>query len=258
MITRIDLNVYCAGHLSGNIFNNRIISFPRSFVTEAEALGAGIHLTREGFETVQYLFDDPKALFRLPRLTEGAPVHRVLKQICEAPKDKTLLLKVNGPYSILASLVDPKDLYRWLIKHRLAVHRALDTITFGLADYLYMAIMCGVSILSLADPYANLQVLGEKRYREFAAPCLVTLMKNIAFRVDGAAGKPKVIMHLCPHNSVPLTQLGYLGIRKIPVKHDAYIDALIRPADFQRGLTILGDQCIYTQNTENLAVHYFR
>jgi uroporphyrinogen-III decarboxylase len=258
MIEQIDLNAYCAGHLSGSVLDDRVIAFPRSFVVEAEALGAAVRLTRGGFETVEYLPEE--ALSKLPNLAEAVPVRRVLEEIRKAPGDKKLLLKANGPYSILASLIDPKQLYRRLIKDRPGIHRALETITAGLTDYLYAAIACGVSIISLADPYANPQVLGEKRYREFAAPFLVTLMKNIASGIDGGAeaGNTKtVILHLCPHNSVPLARLGYLNIRNITVKHDSYIDALIRPSVFKPGLTILGDQCIYAQNTERLAVHYF-
>jgi uroporphyrinogen-III decarboxylase len=252
-IEQTDLNAYCAGHLSGSVLDDRVIAFPRSFVVEAEALGAAVRLTRGGFETVEYLPEE--ALSKLPKLAESGPVRRVLEEIRKAPGDKTLLLKANGPYSILASLIESKQLYRRLIKDRPGIHRALETITAGLADYICAAIACGVSIISLADPYANLQVLGERRYREFAAPFLITLMKNIASGINEytEAGKTKaVILHLCPHNSVPLTRLGYLDIRNIAAKQDSYIDALLGPSGFKPGLTILGDQCIYAQNTERL------
>jgi uroporphyrinogen-III decarboxylase len=256
MIEQIDLNAYCAGHLSGSVLDDRVIAFPRSFFVEAEALGASVSLTCGGFETVEYIPEE--ALSCLPKLAEAGPVHRVLEEIRKAPKDKNLLLKANGPYSILASLIEPKQLYRRLIKDRPGIHRALETITAGLTDYLHAAIACGVSIISLADPYANPQVLGEKRYREFAAPFLVTLMKNIASRIDGGTDKAgTVILHLCPHNSVHLARLGYLNIRNIAVKRDSYIDALIRPSGFKPGLTILGDQCVYAQNTQRLAALTF-
>ncbi|MDR2742146.1 MAG: hypothetical protein LBB98_08355 [Treponema sp.] len=198
MIRQIDLNAYCAGHLSGSILNDRIVAFPQSFVTEAKVLGAAAHRTGDGFETVQYLFEEPEALLGLPCIAEAEPVRRVLEQIRGAPKDKTLLLKANGPYSILASLIDPRHLYRWLVKHRPTVRQALDRITADLAEYLCAAAACGVSIISLADPYANLEVLGEKRYREFAAPFLMRLMRDIASGVDGCVEKPGVLLHLCP------------------------------------------------------------
>jgi uroporphyrinogen-III decarboxylase len=256
-IQRIDPDACCAGHLSGAGLSGRIISFPRGFVTEAEALGAVIHRSPAGLETAQYLFEEPGALLKVPRLAEGKAVRRVLKQICGAPKNKTLLLKAGGPYSILASLIDPKHFYRWLIKHRSAIHHALDEITRGLTDYLCAAAARGVSIISLADPYANLSVVGEKHYHEFAAPYLAALIKNIAFKIDEAAEKPKLIIHLCPHSSIPLARLGYTHTENIAVKHAFYINALIEPSDFPPGLTILGDQCIYARNTEKLAVHHF-
>jgi uroporphyrinogen-III decarboxylase len=256
MIRQIDLNARCAGHLSGGFSNDSIAAFPQSFVTEAEALGAAVHRTSVGFETVRCFLEEPEALFSLPRLSEAEPVRRVLEQMRGAPKDKILLLKANGPYSILASLIDPKHFYRWLVKHRAGIHRALDQITGGLTEYLCAAIGCGASIISLADPYASPRILGEKRYREFAAAPLVTLMKNVAAKTGGAAEKPDAVIHLCPHNSVPLTQLGYTGVRNIPVRRGSYIDALIRHPGFPPGLAILGDQCIYAQNTEKLVIQY--
>jgi hypothetical protein len=264
MIKDIDFSAYCAGHLSGRPPDSRITALPHDFVTEAEALGAVVHRTQSGFKTVQYLFEAPEALYSLPNLADSEPVRRVLEQIRAAPADKTVLLKVNGPYSILASLTDPASLYRRLIKYSSAVHQALDRITCGLTDYLCMAVVHGASIISLADPYANLGVLGEKRYREFAAPYLLALLKNIvanfASKINGSMEKPNTVIHLCPHNSVPLVRFGYMHIQNIAVNHDSYIGALIsltRPPGFRPDLIILGDQCVYARDIEKLVIHYF-
>jgi uroporphyrinogen-III decarboxylase len=246
----IDLNAYCSGHITGLWTNEKIIAFPRNFVTEAQALGAAIHQTANGFETVQYLFNDPEDFCTMPFLADTEPVYRVLEQIRQAaPQRKTILLKVNGPYSILASLVEPKLFYRWFVKNNAALHDALDTVSEGLAEYICGAVLEGVKIISLADPYANLQILGEKRYREFAAPYLLKLLQNISARINGARGEKKIILHICPHNSVPLAQLGYTETEDVPVSGASYIDVLTTESTFQPGLTLLGNQCIYSENT---------
>jgi len=249
-----DLNAYCSGHITGHYIHKNIISFPENFVTEAEALGAVINKTANGFETPQYLFNDPKELYDIPFLAETEPVYRVMEQIRRAPKDKIILLKVNGPYSILASLIEPKMLYRWLVKNSPAVHAALNTITAGLSEYIYRAVAGGVKIISLADPYANPKILGEKRYRELAAGYLLTLLKNTAAGVNASAKEKSVLLHLCPHNSVPLVQLGYMETKDIPITNGAYIDALTDKSLFPPGLTIAGNRCIYSENTGTITL----
>jgi uroporphyrinogen-III decarboxylase len=260
MIKNIDFNAYCAGHLSGSLTDSRIIPLPEGFFTEAEALGAAIHRTQGGFEALQYLVESPEALYKLPNIADSEGARRVLEQVSRARRtaDKTVMLKVNGPYSILASLIDPAYLYRWLIKYPAAIHHGLDRITGGLTDYLSAAVTCGASIISLADPCANIGILGEKHYREFAAPYLAALLRNMVSKINAPINdkteKPKAIIHLCPHNSIPLVQLGYMSVQDIAVCHDAYTGALIHPPGFEPGLTILGNQCIYARNIKKLSI----
>jgi uroporphyrinogen-III decarboxylase len=259
MIKNIDFNAYCAGHLSGSLTDSRIIPLPEGFFTEAEALGAAVRRTQGGFETVQYLIENPEALYKLPNIADSEGARRVLEQVSRArrtePADKTIMLKANGPYSILASLIDPAYLYRWLIKYPAAIHHGLDRITGGLTDYLFAAVTHGASIISLADPYANIDILGEKYYREFAAPYLMALLQNMDSKINAQTEKPNIIIHLCPHNSIPLVQLGYMSMRDIAVCHDTYTGALISPPNFEPGLSILGNQCVYAQNINKLSIH---
>jgi hypothetical protein len=162
-------------------------------------------------------------------------------------------------------------LYRWLVKNAPAVHAALDTINAGLAEYIRRALAEGVKIISLADPYANQRILGEKRYREFAAAYLIKLLKNIAAGVDASNAtaklntstvvntscKKSVRLHLCPHNSVPLVQAGYLEEKDIPITPCSYINALTDESIFPPGLTITGNRCIYSENTGTISVLNF-
>ncbi|MDR3341792.1 MAG: hypothetical protein LBT14_03200 [Treponema sp.] len=259
-----DLNAYCMGHISGNGIdsgvNERILSFPKTFTAEAEALGGIITKTASGFPAVEYLFSEPDALLHLPSLEKCKPLTSILEElesVLKEKKDKTVLLKVNGPYSVLASLIEPKLLYRWLTKHAEAIHKALKTITAGLAAYIIEAFSRGAKIVSLADPYANVTVLGERHYREFAAQYLVSLLGIIrSTPVSNGSRSAIQLIHLCPHNSIPLVQFGYMQTKRTGITRSAYIDALL---DFSLhdGLTILGDQCIYGVNTEILTVLTF-
>jgi [methyl-Co(III) methanol-specific corrinoid protein]:coenzyme M methyltransferase len=152
----------------------------------------------------------------------------------------------------LASLVDPRLFYRWLGKDPNAVHAALAKITSGLGEYIRGAVNAGAEIISLADPYANVKILGEKHFLEFAARYLLDLLNFISGAVNSAGAGKKIKLHICPHNSVPLLQLGRLKKKETPVEYASYISALTDWPNFQKGLTITGDQCIYSKNIEKL------
>jgi uroporphyrinogen-III decarboxylase len=251
---KFDLNAYCTGHITGHCIHENIISFPENFVTEAAALGAVINKTVNGFETARYLFNDPDELYYIPFLADTKPAYRVMEEIRRVSNSKIILLKVNGPYSILASLIDPKLLYRWLVRNSPAVHAALNTITMGLAEYINRAVAEGVKIISLADPYANPEILGEKRYRELTAAYLLGMLKTITAKLNASVKEKSVLLHICPHNSVPLVQFGYMETRDISITHGSYIDALTEESLFPPGLTIAGNQCIYSENTKTITI----
>ncbi|AEF81003.1 uroporphyrinogen decarboxylase family protein [Leadbettera azotonutricia] len=255
-----DLNAYCSGHITGSRnptdldTHSGIDAFPYNFVTEALALGATTEKTAGGFETLQYLFSDPDDLLNLPLMDEQPPVIHLLEMIEKAPPEKIILLKVNGPYSILASLISPHLFYRWLAKNKVQVHAALERINTGLVSYILKAAAKGVKILSLADPYANPEILGEKHYREFAASYLVKLLKEITNKTPG------LVIHLCPHNSLILEKYGFLKSRAeytaaVPpvqtktealASDESYINLLIA-LTLLKNSVLLGHQCIYSE-----------
>jgi hypothetical protein len=251
-----DPNAYCSGHITGHGDNPNISAFPDNFVTEALAQGAKLDRTPNGFVTVAPLFKDrrsaPRSIAELPALDEQEPALRVLAQIQDSSPDKIRLLKANGPYSILASLTDPPLLYRWLSKKPAEIHRGLEKITAGLDAYILKAFDRGVSILSLADPFANPGVLGESRCREFAGSYLIKLLKGIM-----EAGHKGRVIHLCPHNSIALEKFGLLKSETLPIETGpddggaSYLDGLLKAGN-PDGTTLLGHQCIYTKNAREL------
>jgi uroporphyrinogen-III decarboxylase len=239
-----DLNALCMGHITGNTANNNIIAFPDGFTAEAKALGADTETTANGFEVIRPLFTEPDMLFNIPAFEESEVIKNVVEKIraesSATSKEKKVLLKLNGPYSVLASLISPELFYRWCAKYREAIHSALDSITASLEIYLDKSINAGAGIVSLADPYANVSVLGEKRYREFAAAYLLRLLRGVK--------EETAVIHLCPHSSIPLVQFGCFEAKDIPVNNDSYLDALVR----QSGPLLLGNRCIYSGKTDSI------
>jgi uroporphyrinogen-III decarboxylase len=244
----MDLNAYCLEHITGKESNNDIVSYPGNFITEAAAFGAQTNFTRNGFPVTGYVWTKPDMLNAVPRLDETGPVKAVLDAIEKTPPDKTALLKVNCPYSILASLIDPFLFYRWLEKNKIEIHNALYVITKGLAVYTIAALKKGAKILSLVDPYAHIKILGKERYAEFAARYLVSLFNQIIRHEENISG----IVHLCPHISVALEELKLVTPNNVSINgnYKTYIDAINHYVKTSRlkEVTIAGHQCIYTKN----------
>jgi uroporphyrinogen-III decarboxylase len=261
----MDLNAYCVGHISDiphpgdstapEAPESSILALPEGFTVEAEALGAHIGKTSNGFSVPEYLYTNPKMLGDLPSLEEQAPIRELLDRIAEARKTqgKTILLKASGPYSVLASLVEPGLFYRWLRKEPEFVHRALERIQAGLGAYIRRAFSLGVGILSLADPYANPELLGEGRYREFPARHITDLLRQItADQADPAkreslasstVGGP--VIHICPHNSLLLEAFGFLTAESMKLAEPASCTDALRALSASGRTLLTGHVCIY-------------
>jgi uroporphyrinogen-III decarboxylase len=257
----MDMNAYCLGHLSGKgdplsavLSGGVIAAFPDNFITEAAAFGAETGTTKNGFPITGYVWTEPAMLTALPMLDETEAVKAVLEAIETSPRDKTTLLKVNGPYSILASLVEPALFYRWLRKNKKEIHAALGTITRGLSSYMIKALQKGATILSLADPYADTKTLGKERYAEFAAHYLVSLLEIILNRKEQLSG----VMHVCPYNSLALEELKLVTASSLRVEysHETYVEVIdsYHKSSRKDRVLLAGHQCIYTGNTGKIIV----
>ena len=244
-----DYKAHCSGHLSALEGNSRVAMFPENFITEAAALGGRLRKTAGGIAVVEPVFETPAALRDLPPLEEQPAIKQVLERIAWAPAEQIPLLQANGPYSALAPLVPPALFYRWLAKNPDDILAALDRITAGLHAYSTAAFVKGARILSLADPFAGLAVLGEERYRAFAARPLAKLLKTLS-----AAVTPGCVIHLCPRSSLCLERCGHLKSQILLVagKAKPYTDLL--SCHETHDILLLGHQCIHTGETNRLAV----
>jgi uroporphyrinogen-III decarboxylase len=250
-----DLNAYCVGHITGdkgfrsaaNIPNkgDAIFALPENFATEAQALGAGIEITGNGFESPAFLYTDPVELNSLPRIEESKQIKSVLQQIKNA-SCPNILLKLNGPFSILASVIEPKLFYRWLKKYPDEINGALERITGGLASYVAESISSGARIISMADPFLNPDLVGPELYKKYGAYYFVKLLRHIS--AESSSG----IVHICPHTSIPLETYGYLKLGIVePIKFatQTYIEGLFKSFT-QKNVIFTGHQCIYTEQAK--------
>jgi uroporphyrinogen-III decarboxylase len=240
----------CIGHLTKNETemrsSNKVLALPEGFVTEAQALGASTKETSGGFVVPSYLYTDPVMLLTIPRIDEQYPIKRILERI-QNESSRPVVLKVNGPYSVLASVIEPSLLYRWLKKNPVEVHAALHRITTGLSAYIIQAVMHGAKIISLADPYANPSILGMEHYKKYAGAYLTELLSLVLSQSSTG------LIHLCPHSSIPLEKAGYIAAETVPIKSNApsYIDTLLELV-VENTVTLTGHHCIYSASVSGV------
>jgi uroporphyrinogen-III decarboxylase len=240
--SRSELDAYCSDHGVEMSAGGTALFFPGNFVTEAAALGAAVNRTSRGHESVAHFINDAAALSKLPDLAGTETVHRLLERIRAAPKNRPLCLTASGPYSILASLSEPKLFYRWHVKEAAALHAALEKMTASVLGYISATLDAGVRIVSLADPYADFGILGEERYRCFATDYLYRLVE----RLRTAYSERPLLIHICPRSFIPMRQLGYFAAINGAATGVAATDTAFRNCP-----VITGNRCIH----DSLAVN---
>ncbi|SHH98613.1 Uroporphyrinogen decarboxylase (URO-D) [Sporobacter termitidis DSM 10068] len=221
------------------------LTLPADFVTEARALGARAHVTASGFCDVTPPFTSPEQLRDIPPLPERPLIRELLAELERRSAARAILLNVSAPYSLLA-LLSSQKLPAWLLRQPEEVRAALGALTDGLAGYIAAALDRGVKVVSLADPQAQRGLLGEKRYRAFAAEFQLRLLERLA--ESPAHG----VVHLCPYSFSPLEEYGLLELSELAPPDPSYERALLSTAENAETVIFIGHQCPHTKSAARL------
>lgn len=182
---------------------------------------------------------------KLPKIAEAVYNMEALKATLasiELAGNEDVILRVLGPFSTLLQNVDSNTLFKWLYKHKDEMHFALNKITEALTAYINAAISNGVSIISLAEPSALAEVIGEERYREFIIYYTVKLLKEIEANLD------KSIVHICPRTSYELERYGFVSKEVFSYGCSSYAQALIDMTQ-ANNIKFIGHRCINAENS---------
>jgi uroporphyrinogen-III decarboxylase len=131
-----------------------------------------------------------------------------------------------------------------MIKEPQAVHASLETLTRGVAAYIISALEAGCAAVSLSDPYAQKILLGERRFREFAAAYQLKLLRLLA---DSPA---RGVVHLCPYSFTHLEEYGFITAHSDHAAAAGYEAALLETARGSRGVTFIGRRCPHTKTAD--------
>lgn len=182
----------------------------------------------------------------LPKVAEAVNCREEFKVTLESIElagNEDIILRVLGPFSALLQNIDSNTLFKWLYKHKNEMHFALKKITEALAAYINTALSKGVSIISLAEPSAMPEVIGEGCYREFVIYYTVKLLKEIEANLNES------IVHICPKTSYQLEKYGFMAEEALSYCSNSYAQALIELAH-NNNIKYIGHRCINAEHVK--------
>ena len=138
------------------------------------------------------------------------PLIRTMIGLIPSYKDKELILEAEAPFSILAALMDPMDLYPCFSEDPERLRAILSRIARASAEYLRKCVEAGVRVISLADPVGTMDLVGKEYFREFSGAAGIMLMEQCGSFSDHA------LIHLCPRLSRSFEEAGMISALPLP------------------------------------------
>lgn len=169
---------------------------------------------------------------------------------CAALAGAPVMLRAQAPFSALMLCVNSRRMFSWLCRYPAAMQAALERIAERTAGALQEALDSGIGIVSLADPSAMPELLGEECYLRFAADMLVRELH----RLEPPRG---ALVHLCPRASRALEERGCLSARVIEAKPGNYPLAALDMAQ-REGVTLLGHRCVNCEWSSDTRMYALR
>jgi len=237
-------SVYCVKH--DNAVNNEIGLFQRdsySFADEAAALGAAVQTTASGFLAVIPFIKSPEQLSRIPRLSKSEQMKNSLARVRELSKKQPFMANAIAPYSLLTMVASAK-LLSWLVRYPNETLSALWFFAEELGWYISELFIAGAKVVSLSDPHAQRELIGDSHFVKFCAGSQMALLKQILkFNEKG-------VLHLCPYCFMPLEEYGFVGIKENKPANETYENALLTAADSANETVLIGRQCPHAKKTD--------
>lgn len=224
-----------------------ICRVPFCLTVEAEALGANIKLGDEkiGPRVGEYAFKSLEELKKIKaiNLTKGR-ISEVLNAVESLSKQgETVALSVQGPFTIMSSLIDPLIIYKAVRKDRAAVEAFMEVICSSIEEYIQEALKMGVKIISFGDSAGSLDILGPKTYKDYSGRYSHAVLK----RIEDKLGKAYV--HLCGVTSTSMDKAGFIKSTPIEVEGNmTYGEALEKLINTRDDVKIIGHNCLKKTN----------
>lgn len=216
---------------------------PFCMTVEAEALGGEINLGDEkaGPRVSNYTFksiEDLKDLREIDFTTKR--IAQVLKSVeLLKSEGETVIMDVQGPFTIISSLIDPRVFYKAVRKNRDEVERLMEIVQKNSVEFIKEGVKSGVDIISFGDSAGTLDILGPKMYKELGGKYTYNVLKEAENYLQDS------IIHLCGITSSSLDRAGFIKSNPIEIPEGiTYGDALNYVRKEHKDIKILGHNCL--------------
>lgn len=231
-----------------NSRHDSICRVPFCVTVEAEALGANIKLGDEKFgpRVESYAFKSLEELKKLRDIAFGrGRIAEVLKSVeVLSGSGETVALSVEGPFTIISSLIDPMIFYKEIRRDSQAAAVVMQVIENNIYRYMVEGINKGAKIISYADPVGSLDIVGPKVYREISGKVTCSILKKIGEYLD-KSGTDNVIIHICGKTSTACSSMELCKATPIQFEEGVtYGQAIEDMLDCDCGMRFIGHNCI--------------
>ncbi|MBU5225182.1 methylcobamide--CoM methyltransferase [Clostridium senegalense] len=193
------------------IRNDVFCKVPFCNTIEAEAFGGIIKLADENTSSRvgEYLINSVEDLEKIrPINFSKGRIKEVLDSVKNLSEDKeNVVLMVEGPMTIVTSLMDSRLFYKLYRKNKDAIEKLLNLIEEGIVEYIREAIKNGVKVISYADPVGNIDIIGPKYFKELTG----TMTCNIIRSVKDILISNNVLFHICGRTSTSLEECDFVN-----------------------------------------------
>ena len=233
--------MYKAAQLNRDNKDSIFIKVPINYNEEFLAFGGDVYWTGENYIMDGYKYKDFNEIEEILTVQyEREKFRTVLGCIEQASNKDNLVLCVQGPFSVLCSLINFSVVARNLKKGQELIEKVISHISDVLRQYIQDALCMNIRMISLADPAGSIYVMGEDRFKRFCGEPLIRLIHSIEPDLNGTC------IHLCGKNCIDLKKCGLLVPHDIAY-HGTYGAGLMNVLEKQH-ITLFGDGCINCEN----------
>lgn len=230
------------------IENRKEVILPLVQNLEGVAFGADIIKTGEVWTTGDYPFSSLEEVdLNGISIIKDERIQAVIESIKQL-RDNKIILEVEAPFSILASLINPMELYGSMQTKPDLLNDILNKITLEEKKYLETAIDAGCTIISLAEPIGTVDMIGKEYFKEFSGRATVLLLEESQKFLKNS------VVHLCGKLSSSMLMTDMAGEIIYPASSEEYLENLTEAAQNPK-IHFTGQHCIHQKKNPTGEIH---
>lgn len=222
---------------------------PFCLTVEAEALGADIKMgdDKVGPRVSNYAFKDIEDLKNIkPIDLNSKRISEVLKAVeILSKKGEKVALVVQGPFTIMSSLMDPRVFYKAVRKEKDTVEKFMQIVIDSIVSFIEVGVKKGAKVISFGDSSGTLDILGPKMYKDYSGRYSYEVLKRACQKLEGS------IIHLCGITSNSMEKGGFITSEAVEIGEGiTYGEALKLVMEDRKDIKIIGHNCLKKASTK--------